>query len=140
MPGGDRTGPRGMGAMTGRGAGYCAGYGMPGYMNPMPGFGRGGGWGRGGGLGSRGFGGGGRGYRNRFFATGVPGWMAMGHPYGWFHPADAGYGPYAYGTAGAAPKYELEGLREQAAFLSESLEGVKKRIDELEAGAAKGDE
>ena len=26
MPGGDRTGPMGMGQMTGRGAGYCAGY------------------------------------------------------------------------------------------------------------------
>ncbi|WP_159429235.1 DUF5320 domain-containing protein [Methanohalophilus halophilus] len=24
MPGGDRTGPRGMGAMTGRGAGNCS--------------------------------------------------------------------------------------------------------------------
>lgn len=26
MPGGDRTGPLGQGAMTGRGAGYCTGY------------------------------------------------------------------------------------------------------------------
>ena len=31
MPGGDRTGPMGQGPMTGRGAGYCAGFGMPGY-------------------------------------------------------------------------------------------------------------
>ena len=81
MPAGDGTGPRGMGPMTGRGAGYCAGYPTPGFMNPygargfgggysayggpyaaaMPGaysyqapfFGRGGGlaWGRGGGWG-----------------------------------------------------------------------------------------
>ena len=36
MPGGDRTGPAGMGPMTGRGAGFCAGYPMPGYMNPVP--------------------------------------------------------------------------------------------------------
>lgn len=35
MPGGDRTGPRGMGPMTGRGAGYCAEY-NEGSLNPMP--------------------------------------------------------------------------------------------------------
>jgi len=39
MPGGDGTGPLGMGPMTGRAAGFCAGYGMPGYMNPIPGRG-----------------------------------------------------------------------------------------------------
>ena len=37
MPRGDRTGPAGMGPMTGRAAGYCAGYNMPGFMNPFPG-------------------------------------------------------------------------------------------------------
>ena len=37
MPGGDGTGPRGMGPMTGRAAGYCAGYPVPGFMNPMSG-------------------------------------------------------------------------------------------------------
>jgi len=39
MPRGNRTGPMEMGPMTGRAAGYCAGYGMPGYMNPV--YGRG---------------------------------------------------------------------------------------------------
>ena len=39
MPQGDRTGPRGQGSMTGRGAGYCAGFAVPGFMNT--GFGRG---------------------------------------------------------------------------------------------------
>jgi len=40
MPLGDGTGPRGFGPMTGRAAGYCAGYSVPGYMNPisMPGY------------------------------------------------------------------------------------------------------
>ena len=57
MPGGDRTGPLGEGPMTGRRAGFCAGFSNPGYMNPLPreGFGRG----RGRGLGKgwrRGFG------------------------------------------------------------------------------------
>jgi len=39
MPLGDGTGPGGMGPMTGRAAGYCAGYPVPGYMNHVPGFG-----------------------------------------------------------------------------------------------------
>ena len=29
-----------MGPMTGRAAGYCTGYGVPGFMNSRPGFGR----------------------------------------------------------------------------------------------------
>ena len=33
MPRGDGTGPTGKGPMTGRGAGYCAGYSTPGYEN-----------------------------------------------------------------------------------------------------------
>ena len=47
MPGGDRTGPNGAGPMTGRAAGFCAGYPMQGYVNPIGG--RGFGQGRGGG-------------------------------------------------------------------------------------------
>ena len=54
----------GMGSMTGRGAGYCSGSGMPGYAS-------------GGGFGGGGFGfGGGRGRRNRFFAAGPQGRFA----------------------------------------------------------------
>ena len=47
MPRRDGTGPMGLGAMTGRGAGYCAGYGVPRPMTPVGGrsgafgFGRG---------------------------------------------------------------------------------------------------
>ena len=37
MPFGNGTGPAGMGPMTGRAAGFCAGYPMPGYMNPVVG-------------------------------------------------------------------------------------------------------
>jgi hypothetical protein len=39
MPLGDRTGPAGLGPMTGRAAGFCAGYPVPGYMNPAGGAG-----------------------------------------------------------------------------------------------------
>ena len=53
MAGGDKRGPRGMGPMTGRGLGYCAGNERPGFA---PGrFGNGGGRGPGRGFG-RGFG------------------------------------------------------------------------------------
>ena len=64
MPFGDGTGPRGLGPMTGRGAGYCAGYGQPGFASPMPRRGWFGlGWGRGMGRGmGRGVG---RGWRGR---------------------------------------------------------------------------
>lgn len=37
MPGGDGTGPMGMGPMSGRAAGYCAGYPVPGFANPYGG-------------------------------------------------------------------------------------------------------
>ncbi len=56
MPRGDGTGPAGMGLLTGRGLGYCAGYPIPGFMNPSFGYGMGMAWRRGFGLGrGRGF-------------------------------------------------------------------------------------
>ena len=51
MPIGDRTGPRGLGPMTGRAMGYCAGHPVPGLMNPGPWFEFGRGLGFGSGLG-----------------------------------------------------------------------------------------
>ena len=44
MPWGDGTGPLGLGPMTGRAAGFCAGFPVPGYLNPVPGLGWGRGW------------------------------------------------------------------------------------------------
>jgi len=38
MPFGDGTGPLGLGPMTGRAAGFCAGFGRPGFASPMPGY------------------------------------------------------------------------------------------------------
>jgi hypothetical protein len=57
MPGGDGTGPLGQGPMTGRAAGFCAGYPNPGFSKP--GYGQGFGRGRDRGIG-RGFWGRGR--------------------------------------------------------------------------------
>jgi hypothetical protein len=76
MPAGDRTGPRGIGPRSGRAAGYCAGFEMPGYANPGFGRGFGVGFGRGPGFGGRGVGG--RGWRHRSYATGRPGWLRFG--------------------------------------------------------------
>ena len=117
MPGGDRTGPMGLGPMTGRAAGYGGGYGVPGYMNPIPGRGFGGGFGRGRG----GWGGGGRGRRHWFYATGLPGGLRSG----W-----SGAPPYFAAPTPTAEREYLEGV-------AESLEGqlgdIKKRLDELSA-------
>lgn len=117
MPGGDRTGPGGMGPMTGRAAGYCAGYPAPGFGSPIPGRGYGFGFGRGMGFGFRG----GRGGR-------------------WAAP-DVGYGygvPYAM-PYGAAPtrQQEVETLQGQAGYLEQALGEIKKRIAELETEAPK---
>jgi hypothetical protein len=89
MPAGDGTGPMGLGPMTGRAAGYCAGYGMPGFANPIPGrgfWGRGwwwGYWGRPWGW-PCGWWGRGRGWRHWYYATGLPGWARWGYPPPWW--------------------------------------------------------
>jgi len=130
MPGGDRTGPAGMGPMTGRAAGYCAGYPVPGTMNPVLGGGFRG-WGRGRG--------GGRGWRNGFYATGLTGWQqaAAGYP--------AFGGPLPYAAAYAAPfapamtkEQELDALKGQAEYFEDALEGIRKRVVELEAKRKQG--
>lgn len=136
MPGGDRTGPGGFGPMTGRAAGYCAGYGMPGYANPTLGRGYGG-WGRGyGGWGGgyRGWGGGGWGHRNWYYATGLPGWARAGWGYpAWQAASGAGYSP-TYPPYGAplSHEQELDTLKGQAEYFEDALDGIKKRIEDLE--------
>jgi len=84
------TGPR-----TGRGLGYCGSA----AAGPSVGFGGGFGPGRGGM---------GRGWRNRFFATGVPGWVAP------------------------TPEQEVADLKAQAELLKGQLDAIQKRIDEIE--------
>ena len=121
MPRGDRTGPQGMGPMTGRGAGFCTGNNAPGYMNPGPGMGmrRGGGRGMGmGGGGARG----GWGNRNWFRATGLTGWMraGMGAPWG------------MGGVAEPTPEQEVEMLRAQASELESALGQINQRLDEIQ--------
>jgi len=114
MPFGDGTGPAGMGPMTGRAAGYCAGYGVPGYANPGygRGYGRGFGRGRGGGRGfGRGFGRG-----NRFGAFG------------------GGYaGPTFYGQpVEPSAEQELAALKQQSEYMQGEMQEITERIKELE--------
>ena len=138
MPGGDGTGPAGMGPMTGRAAGFCAGYPVPGFMNPVGGRGY---WGGG-------RGGGGWGRRNWFHATGLTGWQrgAMGGPaYGPAAPYAAPYtppdaGPYAapYGAPYApamTKQQELDALKGQAEYFEDALEGIRKQIEQLQSQA-----
>lgn len=103
MPGGDRTGPMGTGAMTGRGMGYCNG-----RLSNMMYLG-GGRFTRGCGMGF-----GGHGRRNRFYATGLPGWART--------DADV---QNESGT-------EMDALKQQAKVLQSSLEQINHRIEQLE--------
>lgn len=105
MPGGDRTGPAGLGPMTGRAAGYCSGYSAPGYANPVPG--RGAGFGRGWGWGF--------------------GWRRAGYPY----RAYQGYGT-SYPERMPTGR-EVDVLEEQAEALESELNRIKKRLKELKS-------
>ncbi|MCL4384720.1 MAG: DUF5320 domain-containing protein [Actinobacteria bacterium] len=127
MPRGDGTGPAGLGPMTGRAAGYCAGYAVPGYLNPLGGrfpraaFGVG-------------IGRGGRGYRNFYYATGLPGYVrySMGLP-AW---GGAGYVPNVanpfFSAQNIDAKQETELLKNQAEFLNQQLNNIQARLSELE--------
>lgn len=119
MPGGDRTGPYGSGPITGRRAGFCAGYSVPGYMNRIPsrGFaGRGPGFNRG------------RGFRHLYWATGMPGWMRTGLSY----PAWEGeVSPYPF-SRGISPEQEAEALKNHAKIMQDNVNALNERILELE--------
>jgi len=113
MPRGDGTGPLGLGPMTGRAAGFCAGYAVPGFANPWGGrrF-----WGRGGGRGfGRGFG---------YAAPFVPGYPMYGAP--------VAYPGVMVPSAAASADVELNGLKAQAEYMKQSLDVITRRIEALE--------
>lgn len=86
------------GPKTGRGMGYCNGYDQPRSVDPTR-------TGRGWFDSARG--GGGRRWRNRFFATRIPGWVKPN------------------------PEQEIADLRAQAGYLQTWLEAILKRIEKL---------
>jgi len=118
MPFGNGTGPAGLGPMTGRAAGLCAGYGLPGYLNPSGGRGV---WGLGFGRGR------GRGFRHMYWATGLLGWQraAMGFPAAFPYAAPA---PFAQPTS----EQELAALRSQLKVMEQGIGQIQERIRELE--------
>ena len=103
MPGGNGTGPMGMGPMTGRGAGNCAGLPTAGYANTMPG--RGFARGRGGRGSGRGFG------------------RGMGF---------RGTSPNAYNPA-ISSQEEAKILKTQASSMQNEINSINARIKELES-------
>lgn len=115
MPGRDRTGPTGAGAMTGRARGLCAGVTTPGNANPAGGrnFGAGGGGGRG----ARG---GGRGWRNIFRATGLFGWQRAATP----------------GVDSPDRDRQQDALKAQAGVVEKTLEDLKAQIETVKTASA----
>jgi hypothetical protein len=95
--------------MTGRAAGYCAGYALPGFANPVAGAG----YGFRGGRGGRG-GWGGR-------------WTA---PYAGYNYAVPPVAPYA-----SAPtrEQEIDALQGQAKYFEDALADIKKRLKDLKS-------
>jgi len=94
----------GMGAMTGRGAGFCAGYGMTGYANTGQGRGAGGcGWRQ----------------RTRFSSAGRQGGG------GWFNFT-------VPGNQGDAREREKATLRNRAEALQTELNHLRERLDGME--------
>jgi len=116
MPRGDRTGPAGLGSMTGRAVGYCVGHSVPGYANSIPGRGRGFGFGRG-------FG------RGRGFGSGF-GWQGVGYPYAYRNP----YSAVPYATE-MTPQQETDMLKGQAKGMQDEINAINERIKELESSS-----
>ncbi len=113
MPGFNGTGPMGQGPMTGGGRGYCAvalnGSGvMPGNNRGFYGRGRG------------------HGFRNCFYATGLPGWMRRQRGMQTFDD---------FGQA-ISKDDELAMLKNQAVYLKDELDVIQARVQNLEGKPA----
>lgn len=114
MPRGDSTGPMGYGPMTGRAAGYCAGYGVPGYANP--GLGRPVRYARGRGMGY------GRGPR-----------LGYSRGYGWaFVPQYAAYGVLPQNVA-----TDDQELKREAGYLRNQVDAISDRLAEIDEAIKK---
>jgi len=131
MPGGDRTGPMGIGPMSGRRAGFCAGYAIPGYLNSDSEFGgmpvgrRGIGYGRGFGRGY----GRGQGFGRGFGQRGI----AASYGYG------AAYGNSYYKDRVVSAQDEAKVLKEQVKMMQEEVNAISQRIKYLESEPESGE-
>lgn len=119
MPRGDKTGPRGEGAMTGRGMGFCSGNDVPGYMNPGFNPRTRGDYGFGRGMG--------RGNRWGFYTTGQPGWArGRGRDNMSFSPA-----PHIDYRQKTNEQDEVRYLKDEVTRLNQMMEEITSRIKEL---------
>ncbi|MFX0072259.1 MAG: DUF5320 domain-containing protein [Candidatus Hermodarchaeota archaeon] len=131
MPGGDGTGPGGLGPRTGRALGYCAGYDTPGYTKG-PGMGLG-----------------------RKFGRGRGQWFGYGRGLGWRKGGWGGYeGIWGYSAPvystplvptpaympPTTPESQLNMLKQEKDYLEAEMKGmtdaindIAKRIAELES-------
>ena len=108
MPREDRTGPTGLGPMTGRRMGICAGYPDPGFMSNSPGYGLG------------------RGMR---FGRGSGRGMGFDRGRGWRR---GGYGGYwEYPPQSFTQQDEVAYLEDHAKEIKEDLSRIKSRLEEL---------
>ena len=100
MPGGDGTGPMGLGSRTGRGMGYCEGFAVPSYANAGFGMGRG------------------RGFRRMYYG------MPAGGQYVCYQND-----PTFYGGINAAPVAdEKEALKNEVDYLEKQLTALLERL------------
>lgn len=109
MPGFDGTGPIGQGAMTGGSRGYCVtqvGAGQPQVYG-----------GRFFGHGKRG-----RGFRNCFYTTGLPGWVR----------SQRGMRVFGGFNNSSSKEDELSALKAQADYIKGELDAIQSRIKDLE--------
>ncbi len=134
MPRGNGTGPNGMGPMTGRGAGYCAGYAAPGYASQgLQGLGRGMGLRRGCRSSGRGLGFG-QGFGAGFGAS-QRGAFARGAA---ARSAGQGFGR-AWGQGGAdwvepvAGETEIQAMEAHMGLLERELQALRARLESSKA-------
>ena len=119
MPWGDGTGPLGLGPMTGRGLGYCAGFRVPGFLNPLNRF----------------YGGLGMAWRRGFGWGFGRGWgRGFGRGFGWRRAYWANYpGNYPYPPPPPYAPYEptREELEAELQYLKQAKDDLERRIQEL---------
>ncbi|MBN1802063.1 MAG: DUF5320 domain-containing protein [Candidatus Lokiarchaeota archaeon] len=114
MPGGDRTGPAGLGSRTGRGLGYCSGYESPGYTKAPGGFWRGG-FGYGGNYPyGRGLG---RGRGRRWGLRGNINYFPIPQPY--IRPIEW------------SSEQKITFLNQEKEYLNNEIQSLKERLDEI---------
>ncbi len=114
MPGGNRTGPRGLGARTGRALGYCAGNDAPEYVcGPEFGYGRG---------------------RGRDLAWGSGRRRGYGRGWGYRepnYPPIIATAPFYTSRIPLEPVDKLAMLKQEKVYFESELKGIGKAVEDI---------